>query len=139
MTILPIILPDGYGLRHYKDGFRKYKLHRRSPSKRLSSFAQIKKNCLMCGNEFWAKRYKVNYHHTCSRSCGQQYRQRREMNGPKKRLDRGTGWDTARKACYERDNYTCQMCSLNCKEEQRRLNAHHIFPYHRGVLTTCLI
>lgn len=33
----------------------------------------------------------------------------------------------AREACFERDDYTCRMC----KQRGGRLNAHHIYPFHR--------
>lgn len=33
----------------------------------------------------------------------------------------------AREACFERDNYTCRVCGTR----GGRLNAHHIWPFHR--------
>lgn len=45
--------------------------------------------------------------------------------GGKKRTDYGKGWETQRRKCRKRDNYTCKRCGAT----KTRLDIHHKIPF----------
>ncbi len=101
---------------------------------------KIEKQCVVCSKTFKVIPSLVESRKTCSRQCFEK-KHSVEMSGSRnpaykdgqcrlKRCYRGIGWEASRKACYERDNYICQKCGIDCKEN--RPQAHHIFPYIDG-------
>lgn len=44
--------------------------------------------------------------------------------------NRGTGWSTVSEKARKRDKYTCQLCGMTQEENGRKLDVHHIVPYH---------
>lgn len=96
-------------------------------------------DCVVCGKKFEVQRSVAeNGQKTCSKEClsvlrsiSQQGNKSHRWKGGRTSivlLDRQSlPYQQWRKAVFERDNYTCQLCS----ERGGRLSAHHIKPYSK--------
>jgi len=95
--------------------------------------------CSQCGKEFQRARSGVdlnNKHYFCSKEC-----QKINTDYILKGIDhygyktgktcykRGENWLKVRRAVYERDNNTCQICGRTQEEVGKKLSVHHIKPY----------
>jgi len=73
---------------------------------------RFRKFCIICGKEFWVKRYRKDTAKCCSRKCQLIYLQ----NLLKKKISKRKDWDNSHqrktwaKRILERDNYICQVC-----------------------------
>lgn len=107
--------------------------------------------CQNCGDKFKVKKSRLeseNHGKYCSRKCYEEAKSEmmKGENNPQfidgrsydKRCYRGDEWYEIRKECYERDNYTCQVCGVKCigrknlndKNSDKLIQAHHIEPYN---------
>lgn len=96
----------------------------------------IEFKCEYCGDLFYKKPYQVNHAdfagRYCSKKCRNNYRKEYEsgensphwVGGP--RTYRGRGWLDARAKAVERDNGTCQVCSMHIGYS---IPVHHIIPF----------
>lgn len=110
----------------------------------------ISKTCLFCGENFEVDKTEKD-RKFCSRGCflKQHKINMSGKNNPSwngglsynKRSYRGDNWDGQKLKCYERDNYTCQLCgvkcigrkSLNSNNGSQLIQAHHIQEYKSEV------
>lgn len=96
--------------------------------------AQIIKSCLVCGKTFitYPSREEVGRGITCSRACA--LRSRKNERHPRwkggvsvesRRMRSSLAFKEWRKAVFDRDDYTCQMCG----KRGTYLHPHHISQY----------
>lgn len=51
-----------------------------------------------------------------------------DLDSPYSAKEYGPNWSKQRQKCLERDEYTCQVCSVRGDELNRELAVHHITP-----------
>lgn len=109
---------------------------------------KIKKNCAFCDKEFTF--FKGENRKYCSRNCFYSAHRKNMLanknpswNGGssyEKRSYRGYNWERQRKLCFERDEYTCQICGNKCISRRdlddnnggKLIQAHHIIDYNES-------
>ena len=89
---------------------------------------RVLKQCLECGNTFKVKQYIKNVTKHCSNSCKLLWTSKHGKTPQMKRLRKSKAFADWRKAVFERDDYTCQMCAIRGGE----LHPDHIkqFAYY---------
>lgn len=97
---------------------------------------RVDKCCLSCGENFVVKLYRNNIAKFCSRHCSKQWSSANAKSPINYLLRRSKKFSDWRKAVFERDNYTCQICN----KRGGRLHPHHIkqfalYPELRFVLS----
>jgi len=84
-----------------------------------------KTHCIVCG-KFFIK--KMKQHKICSNEC------RKKLNDDI--INLRTGGETKRLKLrfeiFKRDNFTCQYCGRNVKEDKIKLHCDHIIPKNKG-------
>ena len=80
-------------------------------------------NCEWCGKEYFVK---TCFHANCSKKCGQKSAKRYM------KIYHNTAYLKMRWQVLERDNFTCQYCGRNVKEDKIKLHVDHIHPFSKG-------
>jgi hypothetical protein len=93
----------------------------------------MEKKCNNCGKNFFTNYDKQKY---CSKKCGQQVRKK------ERDIINGGGTVTGKEnifpylrlrfEVFKRDNFTCQYCGRNVKEDKVKLHIEHIIPKAKG-------
>jgi len=80
------------------------------------------KNCLYCGKEFEIKRWDLVFTQKfCSNSCEIDFKRKTYKGLLKLRFE-----------ILKRDNFKCQYCGRNVKEDGVKLQIDHIQPKNKG-------
>lgn len=96
-----------------------------------------KRKCKFCKNEFiWSSsRPKVKF---CTRECCKQFYTEKYREQSKGIINQGNGesfnYLRLRFEIFKRDNFTCQYCGRNVKEDKIKLHCDHIHPNNKGGL-----
>ena len=100
--------------------------------KQLAKKRRHSKKCIECGKRFKGHSYQKY----CSEGCHREYWKKHSNYEP--------SWLKIRIKVFDRDNFTCQYCGRNPKEDGVKLQVEHIKPRVRGgdwelenLLTAC--
>lgn len=100
-------------------------------------FYKEKRKCKFCNKEFiWSSsRHQQVY---CSKVCQKKFHKKRWGDLSKGIITRGNGksfnFYRLRFEIFKRDNFTCQYCGRNVKEDKIKLHCDHINPKKKGGL-----
>jgi len=156
----------------YEKGIKKYcSIQCRKKAEQLIKESKKKrkyqeKNCIVCGKKFITHKYN---HKFCSSKCNREFWLKKpfkkfckKCNKPfitkmntklycsKECSSRGysmnhNNWLKLRFEILKRDNFTCQYCGRNVKEDGIKLHLDHIFPKSKGgkdeehnLITSCI-
>jgi len=93
-----------------------------------------KRKCKYCNKEFMKKNHN---HSFCSKNCREDYL--KDVSNGKiipKENNFKINYYKMRFEIFKRDNFTCQYCGRNVKEDKIKLNCDHIHPASKGGLWT---
>jgi 5-methylcytosine-specific restriction endonuclease McrA len=107
----------------------------KSKLKSKINYKEEKKNCIFCGKEFIWRSYKPT-HKFCSKKCSSNYHkeeykkcQQGIIFGKNNKL---FNFYRLRFEVFKRDNFTCQYCGRNVKDDKIKLHTDHIIPENEG-------
>lgn len=92
-------------------------------------WSRVELTCQYCGKKFLVTRSRKDTAKYCSRQCVYNARNLTPQNEKVRKSKKYKEW---RKAVFERDNYTCQMCGVKNKKGLGKtviLHADHIKPF----------
>ncbi len=97
------------------------------------SWEPKKIRCKCCNISFLQTSWNQLY---CSKKCGNQYSKERYKNLREGIVTKGNGkkenYLALRFRVFQRDNFICQYCGRNVKDDGIRLHADHIIPKSKG-------
>ena len=105
--------------------------------KRDLSFIEEKRKCKNCDKEFiWCSSMPQQLY--CSAECCKEFGKNKLIELSKGIVVKGNGqyWNfyRLRFEVFKRDNFTCQYCGRNVKEDKIKLHIDHIHPNKKGGL-----
>lgn len=111
----------------YKRSLRNVNEHNKKNYKGYSE-GKIEGVCDYCNKKYSKKAYNQMF---CSEECRlKNYEEL--MNFKRQPEEKDIPWLKLRFAVYSRDNFTCQYCGRNVKEDAIKLNIEHIIPVSKG-------
>ena len=102
----------------------------------IANITKKKKKCKYCGNEFtWISSRKNQIY--CSQKCQKEFYKKEyeeKIKGIFIHSGKISNYYRLRFEIFKRDNFTCQYCGRNVKEDKIKLHCDHIIPRKKGGL-----